>query len=156
MPRIHNKDPFSFHSWNVLPSINHPAVPYWWTSQAVLWLIDGSGGESHDRNLSRNWFPVIVYQSRQSAIWYRGATNVLSHAFLFLGVIVRKRVSDPVKTWRQKIPCKFLATAIRDSSFVSESSRSSATSTSLLPTSVFKNLSGPQSAKKNTINRWTH
>jgi len=72
LPRIHNKDPFSFHSWNVLPSINHPAVPPWWISHTVLWLIDGSGGESHARNLSRNWFPVMVYQPRCSAIWVSG------------------------------------------------------------------------------------
>jgi hypothetical protein len=36
LPRIHNREPFLFHSSNVLPWVNHFAVPSWWVSQATL------------------------------------------------------------------------------------------------------------------------
>jgi len=36
LPRIHNNDPFSFHSLNLLLWMNHVAVNSCWMSRAVL------------------------------------------------------------------------------------------------------------------------
>ena len=57
-----DSDPTDFHSWYVLPSKNHFAVPLWWELHAILWFVDGSGGESHLRRSCRIWLPVRMIE----------------------------------------------------------------------------------------------
>ena len=42
--------------------MNQFAVPSCWVPCAVLWLMEGFGGESHVRSFSRDWFPVNLIQ----------------------------------------------------------------------------------------------
>ena len=57
---IHRSEPVVFHSLKVSPWINHVAVPLWWDLWAILWFVDGSGGDSQRRWFSCNWSPVTV------------------------------------------------------------------------------------------------
>ncbi len=66
--RIQSRKLLFFHSLNVLPWVNHIAVPSWWVSQAMLWLMVGFGGESHARSFSRDWLPVGVFQPEWKTI----------------------------------------------------------------------------------------
>ena len=53
-PWSHKSEPLDFHSVKTLPWKNHSAVCLRWAPQAMLWLVEGSGGESHLRRSSRN------------------------------------------------------------------------------------------------------
>ena len=81
---IHKKEPVDFHSLNILPWKNHRDVPWWWILDAWLWLVDGSGGESHHRRLSRVWFPVKMIEASEWRVvsWVKDArlawSNLLS------------------------------------------------------------------------------
>jgi hypothetical protein len=59
-PWIHRREPVAIHSLYMAPSKNHEAVPLCWASQAVLWLIDGSGGESHRHISVRSRLSEVV------------------------------------------------------------------------------------------------
>ena len=46
-PWIHRRDPFDIQSLNEPASKNHVGGSLLYTSHAVLWFVDGSGGENH-------------------------------------------------------------------------------------------------------------
>jgi hypothetical protein len=66
LPWIHKREGDSFHSSKIPPWKNHDAVPLWWAFRAILWFMEGSGGESQFITFSRNWFPVVMNQFQES------------------------------------------------------------------------------------------
>jgi hypothetical protein len=57
-PWIHRREPFDIQSLNGPASKNHVGGSLLETSHAVLWFVDGSGGDNHLRTSSSIWFPV--------------------------------------------------------------------------------------------------
>jgi hypothetical protein len=57
LPWTHRREPFDIQSSNTRARKNHVGGTLLWTSQAVLWLVEGSGGENHFRISCSIWFP---------------------------------------------------------------------------------------------------
>jgi hypothetical protein len=77
LPWIHNKGPFFFHDRYVLFWLSHPAVPAYRVLQAALGLVEGFGGASHNRSLSRDGSCVGVLPVLPSADEASGVTRSL-------------------------------------------------------------------------------
>jgi hypothetical protein len=63
LPWIHKRGE-DFHCLKIPPWKNHDAVPLWWALRAILWFVEGSGGESQFRRFSRN----SVFADRSFAV----------------------------------------------------------------------------------------
>lgn len=133
LPCIHKREGVDFHFLKVLLWKNQVAVPSWWALQAVLWLTEESGGESHLWNLSCCAISLAclssgkidhkdcMYNQKNSLCTPSMRTFTLSST---LCVILNTS-----------------AVAILASSWVSLSSLFKASSTSFLPSSFFRNFS---------------
>src|SRR6266436_4860508 len=137
----------------------------------MLWLIDGSGGESHLRRSWRNWLPVRMLELRHQRQQRKKITNVSLDPCRLLLVVRLPLSLFPLSTSELNIyscclikdscapsstlfstsltlslticvPCRTCAVTIRISSFVSLSSPFSASSMSPFPSSFFKYFSG--------------
>jgi len=114
--------------------MNHLAVPSCWILHAVLWLIEGSGGESHVRKFCPSWVPVCVFQPWRPIA--EELTNVWARTTL-LETQNRKKVCTCMTTSRKNcVHSKLFATTIKFSSLVSASNREIASSMSLLPATL--------------------
>ena len=67
-PWTQRSSPVDFHSWKMLPWKNQEAVFLWWVSHAMLWFVEGSGGESHLWTLSRSCFSGRMRKTPWSAL----------------------------------------------------------------------------------------
>ena len=82
-PWIQSNDPVAIHFSNVLPWMNHSAVPSCWAVWARLWFRDGSGGDSQLRISFCKWWPL---RYEVQSVWtilhlVRGLAHVLSYLY---------------------------------------------------------------------------
>ena len=79
-PCIHKKGSVDFHRLNTLPWKNHCAAPSWRALNAMLWLAEESGGESHRNRLSLSWFTVKLSRSSE---WRAGVKRIRTADILY-------------------------------------------------------------------------
>ena len=156
-PWIHKREEEDFHCSKIPPWKNQNAVPLWWALRAILWFAEGSGGDSHFRDFSRNCLSVRTDKSRNQqqgdnntnpSLHLRYSQTVrllLSHLVvsIFRNAKITREIHFAHRQWAPSLccpPCSRLEVstiAIRASSIVSVSSLFSASSTSFLPSSFF-------------------
>ena len=145
-PWIHKREPLDSHSQKVSFWKNHSDVPSWRASHAMLWFADGSRGESHLRRLSCIWVPKRTHEAPDLALGKIGCSLRMTPVFLSVALTLTSELTTD-------LIFRFSAAANLASSCVSLSSLFSASSISVLPTSLFSKCSEQRSVSDVFINK---
>ena len=70
LPWIHKRQPVAFHISKVAPRVNHTADPSRLSLRAIIWFLDGSGGESHFLDFPCKLSPVGEFKLYGSTAIY--------------------------------------------------------------------------------------